>query len=393
MATIQNDRDVLLQGTAIRVIPVVVPITIADVTGLQNTINVINSNTKRIRITSNYDVLYSNPGSGSTTPSSVTLIANLEGGLTGTVSWSISGATLSPSGNTATFLGTTVSASTVKVTASLSGVSESYIVSVTGALAAQNTINLASQVTGQLAAGGITGLGALALLNTVNLNTQTVGALNGATQVTNLGTLAYANAIAANQIGAGTLAAGVIYAGTINADNITTGTLTGISVKGTAAVYVEGTTLGTASAGMYAEASGYGVLMVKGRLNVFHGAIDMLDVHGTSFDYGRISSGNTATFRGASFQTNMKTVSYPDIYANKDEINLRSAYTSIYDAGGNLLMSAMTAKVQMHTNYIQLKSLGTKPPSPPDGAICFYDSGLCFATGGNWYKPTSVSIV
>jgi hypothetical protein len=82
-------------------------------------------------------------------------------------------------------------------------------------------------VTGQLSSSNVSGLGALALLNTVNLNTQTTGALNGQTQVTNLGNLAYANSIAANQIGAGTLAAGVIYAGTINADNITSGTITG----------------------------------------------------------------------------------------------------------------------------------------------------------------------
>jgi len=87
-------------------------------------------------------------------------------------------------------------------------------------------------VTGQLANGNVSGLGALALLNVVNLNTQTVGALNGATQVTNLGTLAYANAIAANQIGAGTLAAGVVYAGTINADQVNAGSFSGKTFTG-----------------------------------------------------------------------------------------------------------------------------------------------------------------
>src|SRR5690606_22154207 len=84
---------------------------------------------------------------------------------------------------------------------------------------------------GSLAAGNVSGLGALALLNTVNLNTQTTGALNGLTQVTNLGNLAYANAIAANQIGAGTLAAGVIYAGVINADQVNAGVFTGLTFR------------------------------------------------------------------------------------------------------------------------------------------------------------------
>ena len=90
-----------------------------------------------------------------------------------------------------------------------------------GALALLSQVNLGStQVTGNLSTGNITGLGALATQNTVN----------GATQVTNLGNLAYANQIAANQIGAGTLAAGVVYAGTVNASNVNGGTLTGVTV-------------------------------------------------------------------------------------------------------------------------------------------------------------------
>ena len=111
-----------------------------------------------------------------------------------------------------------------------------------GALATQNAVDLATQVTGKLSVSGVTGLGALAVLNSINLSTQATGTLstsrisglgalatlnqvNAATQVTNLGTLAYANSIAANQIGAGTLAAGVIYAGSISADKITSGTM------------------------------------------------------------------------------------------------------------------------------------------------------------------------
>lgn len=66
------------------------------------------------------------------------------------------------------------------------------------------------------------------LLNTVSLNSQVTGALNGLTQVTNLGNLAYVNGLAANQIGAGTLAAGVIYAGIINASQVNAGIFTGL---------------------------------------------------------------------------------------------------------------------------------------------------------------------
>lgn len=66
-----------------------------------------------------------------------------------------------------------------------------------GALAAADKVNLAMQVAGQLAMGSVTGYGCLALLNKVSLNTDVVGALNGATQVTNLGTLVYAAGVSA----------------------------------------------------------------------------------------------------------------------------------------------------------------------------------------------------
>lgn len=111
--------------------------------------------------------------------------------------------------------------------ATQSSVSSSQV-SGLGSLATQSIVNLATQVTGQLASGSVSGLGALALLNTVNLSSQVTGALNGQTQVTNLGTLAYASSLAANQIGAGTLAAGVIYSGTINASQVNAGTLNGV---------------------------------------------------------------------------------------------------------------------------------------------------------------------
>ncbi len=242
MAYIQNDRDILLQAAAVRVVPVLIPI--EKVQGLEDVISDINTDISSvgslasgIRITST-DTAFTKVSGGATTPASIALTAQLNG-IQGTVTWSVvaGSATLAPSGNTCNIVGSSVSGYSVTVKATLGTYSAQMTITKMGALSAQDTVNLTSQVTGQLASGNVTGLGALALLNTVNLNTQTVGALNGQTQVTNLGTLAYANAIAANQIGAGTLAAGVIYAGTINANQINAGVINGSNVSG--ALYVD----------------------------------------------------------------------------------------------------------------------------------------------------------
>lgn len=99
-----------------------------------------------------------------------------------------------------------------------------------GALAVKNKVDVALDLTAPLTASDVSGLGALAVLNQLNLGTQTTGQLDATTKVTNLGSLAFANSVAANQIGAGTLAAGVIYSGSILASQITTGTLTAATV-------------------------------------------------------------------------------------------------------------------------------------------------------------------
>ena len=236
MAAIQNDRDALLQAAAVRVEPI--PIPMANVEGLVDTITTINNNVtaatdlaKGLRITTT-SMAFTRTTGGGATPSVATLTATLTG-LTGTVTWDVvaGSATLTPSGNTCSVNGASVTGYSVTVQATLGTYTARITLSKFGTLSSQDTVSLVSQVTGQLATGNITGLGALALLNTVSLNTQVTGALNGATQVTNLGTLAYANGLAANQIGAGTLAAGVIYAGSINADNITSGTIVGRNIK------------------------------------------------------------------------------------------------------------------------------------------------------------------
>ena len=236
MAAIQNDRDALLQAAAVRVEPI--PIPMANVEGLVDTITTINNNVtaatnlaKAIRITTT-SMAFTRTTGGGATPSVATLTATLTG-LTGTVTWAVvaGAATLTPSGNTCSVNGASVTGYSVTVQATLGTYTAQITLSKFGTLSSQDTVSLVSQVTGQLATGNITGLGALALLNTVNLNTQVTGALNGVTQVTNLGVLAYADGLAANQIGAGTLAAGVIYAGSINADNITSGTIVGRNIK------------------------------------------------------------------------------------------------------------------------------------------------------------------
>ena len=201
-------------------------------------------------------------GRGSpTNPATITLIAERSGGLAGTVTWSVfaGSATITSSGDTCTVTGSTVAGYSVTIKATVGAHSATIALTRLGGLSVQEKVDLTSMVTGQLANGNVSGLGALALLNVVNLNTQTVGALNGATQVTNLGTLAYANAIAANQIGAGTLAAGVVYAGTINADQVNAGSFSGKTFTG-----------GQFSGGSYISTSGpYTASLVAGGISFF----------------------------------------------------------------------------------------------------------------------------
>ena len=237
MAAIQNDRDIILQATSPRVIPVLIPID--GVEGLPGRLDGIDSDISTLGTevnslmgnTQDLSIRVSSLTVDNSTNTTLTVVR--KNGISGTVSWSVFAgvATLSGTGDSRTIAGNTISGSSVTVRAAIGTKEVFATINKVGALASQNTVNLATQVTGQLSNGNVSGLGALALLNTVNLNTQTTGALNGQTQVTNLGSLAYANAIAANQIGAGTLAAGVVYAGTINADNITSGTITGRKIR------------------------------------------------------------------------------------------------------------------------------------------------------------------
>ena len=222
MAAIQNDRDLLLQAASPRVVPIPIPIDRID--GLPQAL-------KSLRIKSTATTFIG--ATGATNPATITLTAEKLGGLVGSVVWSViaGSGTLTPSGDDCAVTGSTVTGYSITIRARVTVGAVNYDAQITltklGTLSAQQFVDLTSQVTGQLAMGNVTGYGALALLNTVNLNTQTTGALNGLTQVTNLGNLAYANAIAANQIGAGQLAAGVVYAGNIYANQVNSGDFSG----------------------------------------------------------------------------------------------------------------------------------------------------------------------
>lgn len=213
MATIQNDRDVLLQAAAVRIVPVT--IAISDVVGLPEAIAKAE---KSLEITASAPYFSVSAG-GFTTPSTITLTAVRKNGVSGPIAWTVEAgtATLTPSGgdnNTCVISGPSVGGTSVTVRARASDSGRSYdnriAIGKYGALSTQNEVDLASQITGQLANGNVSGLGALALLGNVNLaTTQVVGDL------------------AASRIGVGTLAAGVIYAGTVNADKVNAGSFAG----------------------------------------------------------------------------------------------------------------------------------------------------------------------
>ena len=228
MSAIVNTRDLLLQATSPRLVPI--PIPISSIEGLDSAL--ANAG-RRVDITAT-----SSTFAGVNNPTSITLTAELKGGLTGEVVWSVvTGAlTLSPNGNTCVINNTsmTTASAVIRARVTVGGINYDgkYTLTKLGSLAAQDYVNLQTQVAGQLNSGNITGLGALALLNTVNLNTQVTGALDANTQVNNLGALAYVNGLAANQIGAGQLAAGVVYAGQIIATQIKSGSFAGETFTG-----------------------------------------------------------------------------------------------------------------------------------------------------------------
>ena len=339
MAAIENDRDTILQATSPRVVPVKIPIDQVD--GLPQAL-------KSLRINSSATTFI---GGTTTSPTTITLTAVKLGGLEGEVVWSvISGsATITPTGDVAVVQGSSVTGSSVSVQARVTVDGIDYDAQVTlsklGSIAAEDKVDLTSQVVGQLASGNVSGLGALALLNKVDLNTQTTGALNGQTQVTNLGSLAYANAIAANQIGAGTLAAGVIYSGTINADKINAGSFSGKEFTG----------------------------------GTFTGSI-----------FQTATSGNRVIIDGSSGSSERNTLRIANntqttVYMSTDvPVRVMKGSATVYLGYGHGAITIFTSSSHMHMNP------GSSFPGVQGAGSVFMHSthGLCISDGTQWLKTT-----
>lgn len=355
MAQIMNDRDVFLQGASPRfVLPQISTGQIPGYDDLLDDVNDLMQNVNHLMNTSKSFVIRAPAttfigSSGTTNPSTITLTAVKSSGVTGTVTWSVFAgvATLTPNGDDCVVTGSSVTGASVTVRARITngGVNQDAFITLSrlGKIAASDYVDLSNQVTGSLSSGNVSGLGALALLNTVNLNTQTTGTLNGQTQVTNLGSLAYANTLAANQIGAGTLAAGVIYAGSINADNITSGTITGRTVR--------------------TAASGYRVELSNSNLINFYG------VHS-----GTIGPGSSS--QAAILVTTSSNTTTMAIFGNGGADALRIASDGYcLDLRNNGSRAAM-----FMGNRSSLPTYGSI------GDVCMYGGWLCTYRNGAWYR-------
>jgi len=223
-----------------------------------------------------------------------------------------------------------------------------------GAVSAVDQINLTNQVTGQLANSNVSGLGALALLNTVNLNTQVTGALNGLTQVTNLGNLAYANAIAANQIGAGTLAAGVIYAGLINASQVNAGVFTGLTFQTSAS-----------NPRVVIDSSANAIMIYGGGSEV-----SSISPNGSIFAGGSGVDPTVHIFRLSGSQPALRVSGPPGV----------PGMVVAQPFGGP------------SSTPIRLDPCTSLPTSRDAGSICFYNGWLCFADGSHWYQSNGIQL-
>jgi len=382
MAAIQNDRDLLLQAASPRVVPFPIPIDRID--GLPEAL-------KSLRIKTSATTFIGS--SGATNPATITLTAEKLGGLVGAVAWSvIAGAgTLTPSGDSCAVTGSTVTGTSITIRArvTLGGVNYDAQISLSklGSLSAQEQINLTNQVVGQLAMGNVTGYGALALLNQVNLNTQTIGALNGATQVTNLGALAYVNALAANQIGAGTLAAGVIYAGTVNVENLVGTMITGKSLQGADLIYIGGVNA-FAPVVMQRISNDEARVNIRGYFDVSRtDSLSRFEISSAgNLQHGRISTGVTAEFLGSSFTIRNVSINYPTFQTSAAAgVILRHDNIRLQNAAGANLIEAITARVSVNTSYFNLRNSGGFSGGL-HGDIVFSGSAVGVNINGTWRK-------
>jgi len=391
MATIVNDRDKLLQAAPVRfVLPPIDPARIPGLPGAFSNIGQLQQDVEDLGDQINH--LMNTSGSfyirasalaffgaaGTTTPSTITLTAERGSGLVGgTIAWTVvtGSATISPSsGDSTTVIGSTVTGRSVTIRARLtidSAVYDAYAtITRFGSVSAVDQINLTSQVTGSLAAGNVSGLGALALLNTVNLNTQVTGALNGLTQVTNLGNLAYVNGLAANQIGAGQLAVGVVYAGNINANQVNSGSFVGKTFSG--GVFA-GALFGTPTATNTAL-FGYADINFPDQA-----AIRVQAVSNPSNNYAQMGTGRI-------WVRNVSTGQIPPILDIHGRATSAVLWTATIQGG----LHAIAYDGARAPFKLSGPGIGGSQPSLPTqreaGSLCFYNGHLCVADGSNWFQ-------
>lgn len=390
MSAVVNDRDVLLQAAVTRFVPPV--ISQSQVDGLETRLGDIEGDVGALEITVNSLLNSSRDfsirasaltfvgGTGATSPATITLTAVKQGGISGSVTWSVfaGSATFSPgTGDSTVVTGSTVAGSSVTLRAriTMGGVNYDAFVTLTrlGALSAEDKVNLTSQVTGSLASGNVSGLGALALLNTVNLSTQTTGSLNGLTQVTNLGSLAYASSIAANQIGAGTLAAGVVYAGTVDAEKINAGSFSGKTFTG-----------GAFTGGSFTSEHTDTTRVVLGGLSSGAGRLEVLGKSGANW---RRNVYFTGEWGGNVINIHGRPAGYP----LKAALKLQSPGTT----GTPTLDVDGTVRIQAGSNVyppFRIVSNSSLPSDRSPGALCFYGGWLCFANGSHWFQSDGTQL-
>lgn len=383
MAVNQNARDLLLQATIPRILPYTIPIDMVE--GLPGALGNL------LKITPSANAFTRNSSSTTaTTPSTITLTAEIPSTLLGNVVWTViaGSGSFTTSGlrnQVATLNGSTVTGMSITLQAAVGGKTAQYTISKFGALSAADRVDLTTQVVNQLSVGNVTGLGALAVLNTVNLNTQVTGALNGLTQVTNLGALAYAEGIAANQIGAGTLAAGVIYAGAINADNITSGTVTGRTIQ--TAASGNRIVLGPIVSG----SSSPNILVYSGTtLNARISADDAAAVVYANARNGGVAMQAENSFATAALQAR-NTGAGPGILAfNTGSGSSGRAIVASSTNGIGIEAGGPNADAYFSgSGFVQLLVRSGTLPVKPAGTICIHNThGICFSNGSVWGKVT-----
>ncbi|MCK9234922.1 MAG: hypothetical protein M0P09_01245 [Acholeplasmataceae bacterium] len=376
MATIQNERDKLLQAAPIRFILPTIPTSQVDgldgwMGDVNDALGTLGEDIEHLMNTSSSfsisaSALTFTTASGATTPPIITLTAHRGDGLVGgTVAWSVFGgaASISPTvGNNCVVTGSTVTGNSVTIRARLTiggQVHDAYVtLTRLGAIARSDLVSLTSQITGQLANSNVSGLGALALLNAVDLNTQTTGALNGLTQVNNLGNLAYVNALAANQIGAGTLAVGIVYAGGINATQVNSGSFVGKTFTG-----------GTFTGGTFtSQATGRRTVIDSDDISFYPasgGRSIIASVPGGGLTISTSSSGSNLSVSANSFSSPGITVASP----------------------GNVGIQISAGDAALRLNQVP-----NLPASRAAGGVCFYAGWLCFANGSHWYRSDGTQL-